>query len=162
MFGLQHAVYQWTYVIPYVANNCGVFHDLCLNYSSNEVRVYFPSPLRQPNELWDLRIWFFLLYEHIRYTYWQVWAVLVVLAGAILCLFADSSKSDGGLGGSSFFFAIVMAVSTLPNALSFTLKEYIFSVRVRKSFMPRFFFPVLIETGQFSLRFHMLGTDAQL
>jgi hypothetical protein len=60
-----------------------------------------------------------------RYTYWQVWGALVILGGTFICLFANGLESGGGHVG----YATIMLFSTLPNALSFTLKELVFKDR---------------------------------
>lgn len=72
-----------------------------------------------------------------RYTYWQIWGAMVILGGTMICLFANGFEGDGGnksggdtSGSSSFvLYSLIMFFSTLPNALSFTLKEFVFSRR---------------------------------
>jgi hypothetical protein len=59
-----------------------------------------------------------------RYTYWQTWSVLVVVMGALVAIIPDitgHSKTHSSLG-----YSILMAVSTIPSAISFTLKELVF------------------------------------
>jgi len=57
-----------------------------------------------------------------RYTYWQVWGMLVIVGGTMVCLFANGLEE----GRSHMGYAMIMFLSTLPNALSFTLKELVF------------------------------------
>eukprot|EP01130_Rhizamoeba_saxonica_P016187 TRINITY_DN7435_c0_g1_i1.p1 TRINITY_DN7435_c0_g1~~TRINITY_DN7435_c0_g1_i1.p1 ORF type:complete len:416 (-),score=33.97 TRINITY_DN7435_c0_g1_i1:16-1263(-) len=67
-----------------------------------------------------------LIILRTKYTYWQVWGAFLVLCGAtvslIPTLMGDSGQTDLG-------FALLMAASTLPNAISFTLKELVFDLR---------------------------------
>jgi hypothetical protein len=77
-----------------------------------------------------------------RYSYWQVWSMLVILGGTMICLFSNgleggssSSGSSGsgssgkGFSGGQIGYSTIMFVSTLPNAFSFTLKELVFRKR---------------------------------
>ncbi|CEM04266.1 unnamed protein product [Vitrella brassicaformis CCMP3155] len=67
-----------------------------------------------------------------KYTLWQVCAITVVVCGAILALVPDlSAHPTGGSShhmhaSESLGFALLTALSTLPSALSFALKEKIF------------------------------------
>jgi hypothetical protein len=57
-------------------------------------------------------------YLFVRYTYWQTWSVLVVVMGALVAIIPDitgHSKTHSSLG-----YSILMAVSTIPSAISFT------------------------------------------
>jgi hypothetical protein len=74
-----------------------------------------------------------------RYSYWQVWGMLVILGGTMVCLFANGLDGGGGGGGEKgngssassgqIGYSMIMFVSTLPNAFSFTLKELVFKYR---------------------------------
>lgn len=70
-----------------------------------------------------------LIFLGTKYTFWQMFSAMVVTGGAVICLFADSSAS---LESKSFLYALLMGISTLPNAISFTLKEMIFGDFVRR------------------------------
>eukprot|EP01121_Diplochlamys_sp_Union-15-3_P005431 TRINITY_DN15760_c0_g1_i1.p1 TRINITY_DN15760_c0_g1~~TRINITY_DN15760_c0_g1_i1.p1 ORF type:complete len:432 (+),score=27.30 TRINITY_DN15760_c0_g1_i1:64-1359(+) len=71
-----------------------------------------------------------LIILRTKYTYWQVWATLLVIAGATISLIPDIANSEKNkTKTSSLAFCLVMAISTLPNAISFTLKELVFAKR---------------------------------
>lgn len=68
-----------------------------------------------------------------RYTFWQSASAGIVLSGAVVCLIPqftgdddDDDDGDDSSSGEILFFSLVMAVSTLPNAISFALKELVF------------------------------------
>jgi hypothetical protein len=59
-----------------------------------------------------------------RYTYWQCFTVLVVVIGTFISLIPDVV---GKLKGeNSLLFSIVLAISGLPFAMSYTIKELVF------------------------------------
>mmetsp|Transcript_35993 Transcript_35993/g.90303 ORF Transcript_35993/g.90303 Transcript_35993/m.90303 type:complete len:389 (+) Transcript_35993:2-1168(+) len=69
-----------------------------------------------------------------KYTLWQCLAALIVLAGAIICLIPDltnlgGNDNTGEPATKQLLYSILMAVSTAPNAISFTLKEFVFDVK---------------------------------
>eukprot|EP01100_Stratorugosa_tubuloviscum_P015783 TRINITY_DN940_c0_g1_i1.p1 TRINITY_DN940_c0_g1~~TRINITY_DN940_c0_g1_i1.p1 ORF type:complete len:419 (-),score=103.24 TRINITY_DN940_c0_g1_i1:59-1315(-) len=57
------------------------------------------------------------------YTYWECFSILTVLVGAIISLYTPDSSSEDE---NNLFYAILMAISTAPNAISFTIKEMVF------------------------------------
>jgi len=66
-----------------------------------------------------------------RYTFWQSLAAGTVLSGAIVCLIPDfvGGDDDDDSDSSSaeiLFYSLIMALSTLPNGISFALKELVF------------------------------------
>uniref|UniRef100_A0A6B2L7Q2 EamA domain-containing protein n=1 Tax=Arcella intermedia TaxID=1963864 RepID=A0A6B2L7Q2_9EUKA len=65
---------------------------------------------------------------HTKYTFWQTWSVLFLLFGVMLTLMPQFESSPMGNkdGSSTFIFSVVMALSTLPNAISFAFKELLF------------------------------------
>eukprot|EP01129_Flabellula_baltica_P007313 TRINITY_DN2826_c0_g1_i2.p1 TRINITY_DN2826_c0_g1~~TRINITY_DN2826_c0_g1_i2.p1 ORF type:complete len:261 (+),score=34.76 TRINITY_DN2826_c0_g1_i2:79-861(+) len=68
-----------------------------------------------------------------QYSYWQLWSAVIVLAGATVSLIPSINESvPTAPNQSSIFFALVTAVSTLPNAISFTLKELVFTERKKE------------------------------
>jgi hypothetical protein len=69
-----------------------------------------------------------VLFLGTKYTFWQLFSAVVVASGALICLFADWSSSFATDG---FQYALLMGISTLPNAISFTLKEMVFADYVR-------------------------------
>lgn len=58
-----------------------------------------------------------------KYSYWQLWTVLVVIAGVMVTLLGDAKSK---FGGGSLIYLIVLLLSPAPFALSFVLKERLF------------------------------------
>jgi len=57
------------------------------------------------------------------YTFWQIWCVFMLLAGVMISLMPSFT---GGTTDNNLVYSLVMAFSTLPNAISFTYKELLF------------------------------------
>jgi len=70
-----------------------------------------------------------LLFLNARYTYWQVFCAMVVLTGGIIALVPQLKH---GLD-LDFMYAVVQGSSTLPGAISFTLKELVFQQRKKEA-----------------------------
>jgi len=69
-----------------------------------------------------------LLILRARYTYWQLFSAMLVLIGGIISL---APQFVHGIN-AKLLFSIITAVSTLPNAISFTLKELVFKEREKE------------------------------
>eukprot|EP00759_Apiculatamorpha_spiralis_P032652 PhF_6_TR34127/c0_g1_i1/m.49816 len=63
-----------------------------------------------------------ILMLRTRYTMWQILGACVILTGAGVALVPDLQSGAGGSVG----YNLVTALSTLPNAISFTLREVVF------------------------------------
>ena len=73
-----------------------------------------------------------VLFLGTKYTFWQLFSATIVAGGALICLFANWSSKFASEG---FQYALLMAISTLPNAISFTLKEMVFADFVRRFYL---------------------------
>jgi len=58
------------------------------------------------------------------YTYWQLWSIFMLLLGVLFTLMPEFS--GGASGGNNLLYPLVMALSTLTNAISYTYKELLF------------------------------------
>jgi len=62
-----------------------------------------------------------------RYSFWQVWAVSLLLCGVMFTLVPSFSPKNNIAGEATW--SLLVAFSTLPNAISFTYKELLFRER---------------------------------
>jgi len=69
-----------------------------------------------------------LVFLNSRYTYWQLFSAMLVLCGGIISLVPQLRK---GLN-AELIYSIITAVSTLPGAIAFTLKELLFAERKKE------------------------------
>jgi drug/metabolite transporter (DMT)-like permease len=59
-----------------------------------------------------------------KYSFWQIWSVAFLLCGVMFTLIPTFSAKNQLTGEAKW--ALLVAVSTLPNAISFTYKEHLF------------------------------------
>jgi len=68
-----------------------------------------------------------ILILRTRYTLWETLAALMVLGGAVITIIPDIANSqESAASGNNLLDDVIMAFSTLPSAISFTVKELIF------------------------------------